>query len=97
MDSKITKDIIDHIENNGGKPSNWYIGIAADARTRLFSDHNVREKGDAWIFREAANHETARSTEKHLLEKLGTKGGQGGGDEKTKYVYAYKIQAHTKE
>jgi len=35
------------------KYSDWYVGIAAIPRDRLFIDHSVDEKNGAWIFREA--------------------------------------------
>ncbi len=34
----------------GGAHSNWYVGIASNARRLLFRDHKVRERGDRWRF-----------------------------------------------
>ena len=95
------EDIIDeiegHIENRGGAFSSWYVGIAADARDRLFNDHSVEEEADKWIIRKATSSSVARTVEKYFIEEKGTKGGPGGGDENSKFVYAYKIQRHTRE
>ena len=73
------------------------MGIAADAGDRLFNDHSVDEKGDAWIHRSATSSSVARTVENYFIEEKGTKGGPGGGDEISKFVYAYKIQRHTRE
>ena len=94
--SEFIKEIADHVAKCGGTYSQWYAGVAANARTRLFNDHNVNEKNDAWIFRNCANTDQARAVEDHFLNK-GMKGGPGGGDDDTTYVYAYKITSTTKE
>jgi hypothetical protein len=95
--AQIVTDIKEHIRACGAQYwSEWYVGIAADARERLFTDHNVSEKGDSWIYRQAISEQAARDAEAELLD-LGCKGGTGGGDENTDFVYAYKITQKTKE
>lgn len=95
IENKIVNDILTYVGNQ--RKSDWYVGIATDARERLFSDHNVLEKGTAgWIFGEATSEKNARDTEKYLLDQYGFKGGTGGGLY-PKYVYAYKITSYTKE
>jgi hypothetical protein len=91
-----TAEIESYVAKWGGYYSQWYAGIAADARKRLFSDHAVNENGDAWIYRECTTSNVARAVEKHFLDQ-GMKGGGGGGDETTDCVYAYRIGAHTVE
>jgi len=85
-----------YLANNGGSYSQWYVGIAADPRERLFSSHAVKEKGDAWIYHRCTSSGVARLVEKCFLA-LGMKGGSGGGDDNSEYVYAYKIAGHTIE
>ena len=46
--AQIIEAIETYVEEGGGLWALWYVGIAADARDRLFSDHKVREHGDAW-------------------------------------------------
>jgi hypothetical protein len=95
--TQIVSDIKAHIISRGAKYwSEWYVGIAADSRERLFTDHNVSEKNGQWIYRQATGEEAARSAESELLE-LGCKGGPGGGDENTDSVYAYQITSTTTE
>jgi hypothetical protein len=91
------KHIKDHIQNRGGAYSSWYVGIASDVKQRLFTDHNVDEKNGQWAWAECENADAARDVEDYFVNTLGTKGGPGGGDSTTKFVYAYKITSSTKE
>ena len=93
---KILSDIIDYIGKCGGNYREWYAGIASNARTRLFDDHNVDEKNGNWIFSPAETSNDARAIERVLVENYGTDGGSGGGDENTNKVYAYKKTCSTK-
>ncbi|MCX7122741.1 MAG: hypothetical protein NTV32_03595 [Gammaproteobacteria bacterium] len=88
--------ITQHIGKEGGGLSVWYVGIASNPKKRLFSDHNVCEVNGKWIHHEAASHTVARAAEQYFIDR-GSKGGPGGGDEQTKYVYAYKVTAETRE
>ncbi len=95
-EERIISEIKNHISSRGGTYSEWYVGIAEEPRQRLFGEHNVKEKEDKWIFRQTSSNETARNIEKYFVNSLKTDGGTGGGDEKTKSVYAYKKASHTK-
>jgi hypothetical protein len=78
------------------KNPNWYVGIAADARERLFSGHSVDEKNGVWIYELADSSNVAREVET-AYHNAGCKGGPGGGDNSTDKVYAYVITSTTKE
>ena len=93
----ILKDIATYITQCGGNLAGWYIGIAADPQTRLFQDHRVDQASDPWIFREAPTSDLARQIERYMLERGGLRGGPGGGDFNSKFVYAYRINSHTLE
>jgi hypothetical protein len=93
----IRSDIEDYIDRKGETYSSWYVGIAEDARDKLFKDHNVDEKKGSWIFRNAASRTIAERIEKYFVNQLGTKGKPGGGSDATTSVYAYKITDTTKE
>lgn len=80
-----------------GNYSDWYVGITADPKKRLFTEHKVDEKNGIWIYREAFGSESARAVEDYFVNKLGTKGDVGGGDDTSNYVYAYKITSYTAE
>jgi hypothetical protein len=85
-----------HIDERGGDYRNWYAGIAADAQHRLFNDHNVDKANGQWIYRNAGSNTAARQAE-DALHRLGCKGGPGGGDGDTRFVYAYRITPTTIE
>ena len=94
---EIVADITAHVRDLGDSNDEWYAGIAADPPDRLFRRHRVRrEDTDAWIVRKAANEAKARKAEKRLL-KDGFNGAPGGGDESTRFVYAYKMASHASE
>ena len=74
--------------------SQWYVGIAKDAKDRLFNDHNVDKDYGAWAHSMADSDTIARSVEKHFLD-AGCDGGSGGGDSAPKSVYVYLKTAKT--
>lgn len=94
--NNIITEIQNFLTKYGGNYRDWYSGIALNPRQRLFSDHNVIEKSDAWIYRDCSTASEARVVEKYFLNK-GCIGDEGGGDWLSKYVYAYKISSHSKE
>ncbi len=91
---QVISKIEQYMAIKGGHYADWYVGIAADPRQRLFSDHNVREIGDWWIYEDCGNDTAARQVEDYFLNK-GCDGGPGGGDHATRYAYAYRKAAHT--
>ena len=76
--------------------NDWYVGVAADPRERLFNDHAVNEQTDAWIYDACSSTREAREVEQYFIGQ-GTRGGPGGGDANTKSVYAYRITSRTVE
>lgn len=93
----VKQEIKEHIKSRGGAYSDWYVGIAADAGQRLFSDHNVHKENGCWIYPECESSAAAREVEEYFINILRTDGGTGGGDRSTKSVYAYKKTSSTKE
>ena len=93
---EIIKDIERHMAKRGGDIGDWYVGIAAKPKKRLFDDHSVDKDNGAWIHRRASSDSVARDIEKHFLDK-GAQGGMGGGGEDSTAVYAYKITWDTRE
>ncbi len=94
---KIVAAITGRVLKNGERCKEWYAGIAADPDDCLFRRHRVRRDDvHTWIVRKAANEAKARKAEKRLL-RAGFDGGAGGGDQSTRFVYAYKMASHTSE
>lgn len=93
----IVDAFVSYVNSSGIRWSDWYVGIAANPRSRLFVEHNVQEHGGRWIYEDAGSEQGARTVEKFLIETYGTKGDTGGGDSTTTYVYAYAITPTTRE
>ena len=89
--------IIECIKNIDKNYTSWYIGLASNPRTRLFTLHNVSEQNGKWIYKDTDSEDTARAVEKYIIENHNTKGNIGGGDNTTTSVYAYLITKDTKE
>lgn len=87
--SATVTEITNYARGRGGRLADWYVGIAADRRERLFNGHRVKEQGDAWIYRRCRSCAEARAIEAHFLNS-GMDGGPGGGDDTTRSVYAYR-------
>lgn len=93
---QIVSEFDAYMRQFGVSSSAWYVGIATDPRERLFSDHGVQEKGDAWKFVDCGSDAAARWLEQHFLGR-GCRGGSGGGDQQTRYFYMYRVGPHTSE
>ena len=92
---EIINDLDAYIKDGGGGYAAWYVGIASDARDRLFNNHKVKEKGDSWVFRQTSFSAVAREIEDYFVNTLGTGGGARRGVVFTDMVYAYKKASHT--
>jgi hypothetical protein len=92
---QIIAEMDDYIKTNGGIYSEWYCGITHDTDSRLFTEHNVDEQNGIWVRKLAFNVQDARVVEAYFVRECGTDGGPGGGEETSKYVYAYKKTAST--
>jgi len=94
----IKQEMSQFIENNNGTDINyskWYVGITDDPQRRLFQEHKVKKEEGPWIYRQCSNCSIAREVEEYLLAKYKTDGGNGGGNNSTIYVYAYKKKSYT--
>lgn len=94
--NQIASAIDNHIRAVGGVYSAWYVGIAADPNDRLVNGHNANGTANAARYWDAGDENAARAIEQHFCQK-GCRGGGGGGDWRTKYVYVYKISPLTRE
>jgi hypothetical protein len=89
--------IMNHINSTGISYNRWYVGIATSPRTRLFTDHNVSEQNDKWVYKDAGTDTVARQVEEYIINTHKTQGDTGGGDKSTTFVYAYVITNTTRE
>ena len=96
VEQSAVAEIVAYVKKHGGGYSAWYIGIASDPKQRLFTDHIVQETGGRWVYYDCGNDASARRAEQAFLN-AGCQGGGGGGDWRTRFVYAYKVTANTRE
>jgi hypothetical protein len=76
---KARKEIIKFIADSGAGFTNFYIGIASDPDTRLFSHHHV-DKNSLWTYQDAGQEEAARTIAKFIMDTYKTKGNADKGD-----------------
>jgi hypothetical protein len=93
--SEIIADLETHVAKFGGVFGEWYVGITADPKKRLFSEHRLRSSGDAWISRRAVDDLQAAEVQEYFKTVRKTQGGSKGTLHDV-YVYAYKMKSHTK-
>jgi len=87
----------EYISKDGGVFTQWYVGVAADPKKRLFNDHSVNEKTDLWIHSKHLGTDVAARYVEDVFLSKGCKGAPGGGDSNSCFAYAYKINGHTRE
>ena len=95
-EQKIMCEVAVHMSKYGVNYQEWYAGVAADPKARLFNDHGVNETSDAWICRQCGNGAAAREIERYFVKK-GCKGGLVDEEKSNLYFYAYMIQPHTRQ
>jgi hypothetical protein len=77
----------------GGTYQQWYAGITCNPQQRL-SEHGADASAYPKVY-DCGNDDTARYVEQHFLAK-GCKGNGGGGDNRGRYFYVYKINYKTR-
>lgn len=93
--SEIIADLETHVAKFGGTYSDWYVGITANPKQRLFTEHRLRSSGDAWITRRAVDDLQAAEVQEYFKTVRKTQGGSKGTLQDV-YVYAYKMKSHTR-
>jgi len=94
--SEIIDDIEDFIERNGGAFAEWYVGVAASPKLKLFKLHKLKDKGDVCISRRARDEYEAHEVAEYFRTIRKTKGPAGQPDETCLCVYSYKMKSHTR-
>lgn len=92
--SGIISKATDHIRSRGGSYGDWYAGVTASPKQRLFVDHNVDQANGKWAYWDCGTDTVARDAEAYFLNQ-GCKGGGGGGDSTARFFYIYKITQST--
>jgi hypothetical protein len=86
--------IIGFIQGADAEPiwSNWYVGITENPSRRLYEEHRASISGSTYVVVESER--VARGVEKFLIETYGMGGNPGGGDN-PRFVYAFKMRTDT--
>ena len=84
--------IVAYIKANGGVYSKWYVGVALDAKTRLFTDYKVSSVDGAWIQRTCESDLSAHLVEEALLRRDWEGGAGSGGDGSTQVLRVHENQ-----
>lgn len=93
--SEIIADLEAHVGKFGGDYSEWYVGVTANPKERLFTQHRLRSSGDAWIARRAMDDLQAAEVQEYFKSVRKTQGGVKGTLQDV-FVYAYKRKSHTR-
>jgi|AGTN01.1.fsa_nt_gi hypothetical protein len=92
--SDIIGDIEDFIARNGATFREWYVGCTGSPKATLFTQHKVKQSGDAWISRLAKDEYDAHDVVEYFITSRGAKGRRKERAETDLYVYAFKIKSH---
>jgi hypothetical protein len=84
------------MRNGGGRPGDWYVGIANNAHEKLFDHHNL-QGADGYICMHADSPQMAGEIRNYFVQVFGTDGDNAAArfDSDTDMVYAYKKGLHT--
>lgn len=90
---QFSEDVSELIRSVGGKPKLVYVGITDDLKRR-FTEHGLRSTDSVSYF-DAGSLKNAKFIEYYFMNEVGTDGGPGGENERSRFVYAYIKQPHT--
>ena len=85
----IKSEMKEYVSGWSGRYFEWCVGIAENAKQRLFGDYHVNEKSDAWIYRAASSSDIARKIELYFID-IGAKSDPRTRNEYSE-IYLYKI------
>lgn len=94
--SDIIGDIEDYIAKNGGNFSEWFVGCTGAPKAMLFTQHKVKQSGDAWVTRLAKDELDAHDVTEYFCSTRRTRGRPHEKKDTDLYVYAFKIKSHMK-
>ena len=94
-ETSLIRELVNRMRSVRALPGQWYAGITADIEQRL-KEHNVDPRG-VWYAVDAGSAAAARAIEKYFIERLGTRGGSGGGSIFSRFFYVYLITPTTSE
>lgn len=94
--SDIIGDIEDFIGRNGAKFGEWFVGCTGAPKAALFTQHKLKQAGDAWISRLAKDELDAHDVVEYFRSSRQTRTKPKAQQDTDLYVYAFKIKSHTR-
>ena len=88
--NEIIADVTAYIRRSGGNFSAWCVGTARDWHCPVLEAHQIEEKEDGLICREAYTPETARAVRDYFVTQRGTTCVNGAPAQDGKLVYVQK-------
>ena len=93
---QIKFEILAYIKEFGGEFNEWYVGIAADPKKKMFEEHSVHKEEDIWLYKQALTFAACKTIQDYFLKILEVDGvSVTGGNEDTDCVYLYKKSVRT--
>jgi hypothetical protein len=92
--SDIIGDIEDFVDRNGGNFGEFFIGCTGAPKQMLFTQHKLKDKGDAWISRLAKDELDAHDVVEYFRSSRGAKVRKKDVSGNDLYVYAFKVKSH---
>lgn len=93
---QIKFEIFRYIKEFGSNFDDWFVGISSDPKKTMLEQHQVDEKKDIWLYRQAVSFTACRTIQKYFLEHLKTDGLPIlEGNEDTDCIYLFKKSERT--
>lgn len=67
---QIKFEFLSYIKEFGGRPEEWHVGCASDAKDALFEQEGVDREQDIWLWKPALSAAAARIVYRYLTEQL---------------------------
>ena len=67
---QIKFEFLSYIKEFGGRPEEWHVGCAGDAKDALFVQERVDREQDIWLWKPALSPAAARIVYRYLTEQL---------------------------
>ncbi len=93
---QIKFEIFGYIKEFGSNFDDWFVGISCDPKKTMFEQHQVDEKNDIWLYKQAVSFKACRTIQTYFLENLKTDGSPVlEGTEDTDCIYLFKKSERT--
>jgi hypothetical protein len=93
---QIIQELEQLIARNGGKPGEWFVGMAKDGKAELTNRHRFKPGQNVGAIRTAETEVQAQEVVAHLVRVRGCKGASQSFNAGELHVYLYRMGSGTK-